>query len=501
MVASLWRAALVGLSVSTAALLGVAPAPVQPAAPPVPVGENPLQAPAQERAAALARPAIVYIKEKFTAYVFLADGILINKGWNSGKPFEIDATCTGFGVNPAGYIATAGHCVDITSRYGIKYDIVALIAAQIHETYPSFDVQKFITSCLDNCTMEGQLKGSPPDSEISVVGGATVDGSTQAQARPARVVEFRPFGQGDVALLKVDATDQPSIELAQAAQVQIGTPVLSIGYPGDTAQVTDPSLEPTNKDGQVSSKRTVDSGPVYEISAALTKGMSGGPTIGLDGLVLGLNSFKAPGETQPFNFIAPAGGLSELLNRNGVHNQLGPNDVTYRQGLADYFSGHYTSAIADFDKLLAVSPNQPQALQYKALAAKVREQFGDVQPPGPGVLRWVLIGIAGLLVLAAVATVPLLRQRGRHRRAESLGPLALDAVPGGVLPDGSAPRWVPSGPVYTGPLVVNPVAESPVPTATAEAAWPAARAGSCSNCGTARTPDARFCPHCGIPQS
>ncbi|MGH3873016.1 MAG: trypsin-like peptidase domain-containing protein [Pseudonocardiaceae bacterium] len=419
MVTSLSRAALVGLSLPAAAVLGVAPALAQPPSPPVSVGENPVHAPPQERAAALAHPAIVYIKAKFTAYVILPDGRSLNRLVNDFKPFTVDVACTGFGVSPDGYIATAGHCVDTTSRSGIKYNIIEQGANRVNQLYPSTDVQKFIDGCLDNCTVEGKLKDSPPDSEISVVGGAAANGSVQD--RPARVVGFRPFDEGDVALIKIDASDgpQPSIELAPSTQLQIGTPVLAIGYLADIAPRTGLKPELTNKDGQVSAKKSRDPVPVYEISAAVSAGMSGGPTIGLDGRVLGINSFKAAGEAH----IAPAGELVELLNQNGVRNQLGANDVTYRQGLTDYFSGEYTRAIADFDKLLAVFPNHPQALDYKTRAAIARDRFGDPIPPaqGPGVLRWVLIGAAGLLIVAVVAIV-LLRPRGRHRRAQPAGP-------------------------------------------------------------------------------
>ncbi len=482
MVTLLWRAALVGLSVSAAALLGVAPTAAQPT-PSVPVGENSLQAPPQERAAALVRPAIVYIEAKFTANVFGPNGTSLGY-LNDGKPWEVDVTCTGFGVNPDGYIATAGHCVDATGPNGIKYDIIAQVANQAHTLAPDINEQRFRTNCLAVCTVQGRVRGSPPDAQISVVGGATVNGSSQA--RPARVVDFRPVDQGDVALLKIDAIDQPSIELGDA-QVQIGTPVLSIGYPRGTTG--GPNPEPTNKDGQISSKRIGDPVPVYETSAALSAGMSGGPTIGLDGRVLGLNSFKLAGEPQSFSFIVPATGLSELLNRNGVHNQLGPNDVTYRQGLADYFSGHYTRAIANFDKLLAVSPNQPQALQYKTLAVKARDQVGD---HGLDVLLWVLIGIAGLLVLAAVAAVLLLRRRGRRRQTEPPGPIP-GPVPSGTVPEGSVSGWVPIG--------VPPPTTANVQPAPMLNESPTAGAGFCSNCATARTPSARFCPHCGTPQS
>ena len=177
--------------------------------------------------------------------------------------------------------------------------------------------------------------------------------------------------------------DLPSVELATDADVHVGTPLLSIGYPASADAVTDPSLEPSNKDGQVSAKKTVGSVPVYETSAALTPGMSGGPTVDLDGRVLGLNSFMPAGESQAFNFVAPASGLTELLARNGVRAELGPDDKAFRAALDAYYAGHYTDAIARFDKLLQVAPQHAQAQQYRTLAAKVRDRFGDV-PVAPG---------------------------------------------------------------------------------------------------------------------
>lgn len=487
---SLRRSVLVGLIVSFAALLGVAPTAAQP---PAPVGEDPMQAPPQERAAALARPAIVYIEAKFTANVLSPDGTSFAP-LNDDNPWEVNVTCTGFGVNPDGYIATAGHCVDATGPDGIKDDIITQVAKEVHRVEDSIPEEDFRTECLAVCTVQGRVSGSPPDVQISVTGGATGNGSPQAQ--PARVVDFRPFDQGDVALLKIDATDQPSIELGEA-QVQIGTPVLSIGYLEAT---TGPNREPTNKDGRISSKGPVGENPVpvYETSAAVSTGMSGGPTIGLDGRVLGLNSFKLAKESQPFSYIAPSTELSELLNSNGVRNLLGPNDVAYRQGLVDYFSGRYTKAIANFDKLLAVSPNQPQALQYKTLAVKARDQFGD---PGLSVLQWVLIGIAGLLVILVVVTAALLlRRRGRHRQTKApslLAPVGLPGVPGGWTPPGPMPGPVPSGPAHAHPVSdwAPNVAPAPMRNET-----PTAGVGFCSSCATELASSVRFCPHCGAPQ-
>ncbi|MGH3789718.1 MAG: hypothetical protein ACRDQ9_02760 [Pseudonocardiaceae bacterium] len=247
---------------------------------------------------------------------------------------------------------------------------------------------------------------------------------------------------------------------------------------------------------------------MYEVSAAMTEGMSGGPTIGLDGRALGINSFKIAGETQPFNFIAPTAGLSELLNRNSVHNQLSPNDLTYRQGLTDYFSGHYTSAIADFDKLLAVSPNQAQALQYKILAAKARDQFGDVsQVPW----LWIVLGIAILVVLAAISTAWWLlrrhrRDRNKHAEGTSLPPA--DGRPASSYESdaffregpglSTPPVWLP--PPRTG----EPYRAGSAPTAGFTRPAPAAKGTapgrSCPSCGNPQNPSARFSPDCGVHQ-
>src|SRR5688572_13338833 len=62
----------------------------------------------EERAAALARPAVVYLEQHWKGFVFDESG----NPFNGGSAYELTTRCTGFGVAPSGYIATAGHCVD-----------------------------------------------------------------------------------------------------------------------------------------------------------------------------------------------------------------------------------------------------------------------------------------------------------------------------------------------------------------------------------------------------
>ena len=346
----------------------------------------------------------------------------------------------------------------------------------------------------------------------------SLQGGAKGQALPARVVDARPFDQGDVALLKVETTDLPSVELATDADVQIGTPLLSIGYPASADAVTDPTLEPTNKDGQVSSKKTVGSVPVHETSAALTPGMSGGPTVDLDGRVLGVNSFMPSGESQAFNFIAPSSGLSELLSRNGVHNELGADDKAFRAALDDYYAGHYTAAIAGFDKLLQVAPQHAQATQFRTLAAKARDRFGDtpVAPapaPSSGLpldlsppAFWSIVGggSAGSHTLDGAADragAPSGQRAGR--RVAASGPSA-HALPRLRRGSRAGPR------ARTGLARHRPPGRDRRPqhperpgerSTPAPAAVLTAPREDCTRCGTRLAAEAHFCSTCGLPRS
>lgn len=508
------RALAVGTAALALTLVGTGSAFAQTPAPTPAPAPSPQQATPTERTAAEVRPAIVYLTEKFTGYVADETGTY----FNDGHPYELSVTCTGFGVNPDGYVATAGHCVDTTSPNGIRAEFIAAVAKEVVAAVPGVTLEDAINFGTANWTVEGQAKGSPIDTQISVVTGS-VQGGGKGQALPARVVDSRPFDQGDVALLKVETTDLPSVELATDADVQIGTPLLSIGYPASADAVTDPSLEPSNKDGQVSSKKTVGSVPVYETSAALTPGMSGGPTVDLEGHVLGLNSFMPAGESQAFNFIAPASGLSELLSRNGVHNELGPEDKAFRAALDDYYAGHYTAAIAGFDKLLQVDPQHAQATQFRTMAAKARDKFGDVPvapAPAPSsglpldlspVAFWSIVGGGGALAVGlGVLLVVLVRRRGRRSEPDAgvgfpLPPQPMPFPPYGAIPAQRLPQPAQQAPAWPGAASAGPTVDLTTVNGAAPAAVLTAQREDCTRCGTRMAAEAKFCSTCGQPRS
>ncbi|MGD1173186.1 trypsin-like peptidase domain-containing protein [Mycobacterium seoulense] len=415
------------------------------------------QAKPEERAAALIRPSIMYLVGEGYGLVRLPSGEVLSQfGRGSSMPFLASWNCTAFVVNPDGWVATAGHCVDPASATEL---ILKRAATEYRSQFPDAPESSDLATTLEwlqkNAKVEGDAPGQGPHVGITLMSGA---GTKLGDKVVANVVDFRPLGKGDAALLKVTKRNLPSSELDTDADVTIGTPVLAVGFPESTQNVTGPSLDPTYKSGKVSKKSIAGSNPAYEIDAAMTDGMSGGPTIGLNGKVIGLNSFAPAGETQPFNFIAPADGIAAILASKGVTPMLGPADRFYRKGLTDFYAGHYTDAIDEFDQTLAMSPGYPGLDELKTNAVNLRQQYGDVSSlSGRNLLWYIVVSVVSVLGLGAGLTFLWIKAHRRLRPAPGVQPLRL--MPSHEL-GADEPHF-------------------------------------CAHCGAEHHPSERFCPNCG----
>jgi hypothetical protein len=299
--------------------------------------------------------------------------------------------------------------------------------------------------------------------------------------------------------------------------------VLSVGYPGSTDAVTDASYEPTFKDGQINAEKTREGGllPVYEISAAMSGGMSGGPTVNLNGEVVGVNSFGITGETEAFNFITPASIVTEMLAQNGVTNELGPTDTAYRAGLDAYFQGDYQTAIDRFDEVLSLAPTHQQAQDWKVEASKALANQpetptgatggqGGEQPAadeGGGFPVVAVVGIVAAVVVIGAVLFLLSRRKGGPGAQQSPSPQPLQVV-GAPPPQGAeAARSIgfqPTAPVAPQASAPPPTVVPGPPPQVAETSPAAPSAGAtaehphfCPNCGFKLEADAHFCPSCG----
>lgn len=376
-----------------------------------------------QKTADTVQPSITRIKITWNTYVF--DDL--TKSWTK---IQVAGQCSGFIVDPDGYVVTAGHCLDpeLAAELAIE-----LRAKELYRQNRSFfdkkdvTLEELIAYGKANWEVEGRGENSTPQPKVEVLvpGGENSDDPT---SYTADVVDVDTTN--DVGLLKIAATGLPALELADEGDIAIGEQVFAVGFPGLRDAVTDPSLRPTFKSGSISDTEATRGGgevPVYETSAPMGQGMSGGPTVNGDGEVVGVNSYGTM-LNNDFNWIAPSSLVAELLERNGVDAQLDENDEVFRDALDAYYAGDFRSAAAGLEKLLASAPAHPVAL---ALIDEAKEQAQEQPAPVAPTSGLSLVPLG--LAAAAIATLTLSFLMGRaFARKTGGGAVTQPAAPLGL---------------------------------------------------------------------
>ena len=189
--------------------------------------------------------------------------------------------CTGFVVNPDGYVATAGHCVDpaggkdALQRAGRRLGAGELL----HQLLLPHRRRRRSPTTGSTPSSNGRSASNKIDSVVKVSWGASVSGVNVLKQKPARVLAYQRFNEGDGALLKVDETELNAIELADTSGVEINSGVVAVGYPAIIGNYTDLTSRRRSTPATCSSIKTVADGllSVFQLSAELSGGMSGGP--------------------------------------------------------------------------------------------------------------------------------------------------------------------------------------------------------------------------------
>jgi serine protease Do len=144
--------------------------------------------------------------------------------------------------------------------------------------------------------------------------------------------------RSDVAVVKIEGTDLPTLKIGDPAKLRVGEWVIAIGSPFN--------LENTVTAGIVSAKSR-DTGellPFIQTDAAVNPGNSGGPLINVRGEVVGINSqiFTTSGSYAGISFAIPideAMKIAKLLRTQGkvVRGKIGVliGEVSDRSGQRD----------------------------------------------------------------------------------------------------------------------------------------------------------------------
>jgi serine protease Do len=173
-----------------------------------------------------------------------------------------------------------------------------------------------------------------------------VDGASEVTVKLSDRREFTAKVLGsdsvtDVAVLRIDAKDLPTVKLGNPGQLEVGDPVLAIGAPY--------GLEQTATQGMVSAKGRSLPGdssvvPFIQTDAAVNPGNSGGPLFDGQGKVVGINSqiYSQSGGFQGLSFAIPIDVALKIKDQivatgRANHARLGVSAQDMNQALAESF--------------------------------------------------------------------------------------------------------------------------------------------------------------------
>lgn len=453
---------------------------------------TPASSDASIEVAALVQPSVVYETVTWSGYVYDR----YNRQYLADTPFTVTTQCTGFVVNPDGYVATAGHCVDPTGgKEAIRQQAAEWAIESYYDLGGVLTVEDVIGDYrVDILGTDDQVHRNQAERQVAVSWGASVSGVDVQKRKPARVIAYQAYEEGDGALLKVDETELNAVELADTAGVEINSGVIAIGYPAIIDSFTDPDLTPTFDPGTVSSIKTVSQGllSVFQLSAELSGGMSGGPTVDAEGRVIGVNSAHFVGE--PFNYAVPAERIKELMAGAGVENTVSETTATYREGIRAYFEGDRDAAVSALESVLEEQPANGLAESYLEKAQDLPAPAEKPSDDGSSPVLWAAVAGGVLLAIGGgIAGLVTLLRRGRRPEAAPVvtayqpapAPAPTTAAPSVASP---APSPAPAG------FAPAPAPQAAPAAPTAVATVPATH---CTSCGQRQQEGMPFCGGCG----
>jgi len=327
-----------------------------------------------------------YVMEQASPSMALVYSIIDYEGtfyvpWPSGTEnytvtHYIAAMGSGFFVDPNGSLVTNGHIVFCLSQKDYAEDpytrdyIIRDASATLVDLYRELtqeDVQ-----IIYDYNRQRAVIGHMSRSTYVIPGEAEGDVIKYRSGLSATVVNADPFLGRDLAILKVELSNTPSLLIGDSDDLEMGDEVYAIGYPGVAAfkpQLSSAALlVPYVTQGVVSDKRPTRQGTSsIQHSASTNHGYCGGPLLDGNGAVVGVNDVGSINELglEPAtsDFAVASNVLRDFLGENGVTNYLGNATVQYRRGLAYYFARMYDSAKEQFDAAAALFPYDTKAGQ------------------------------------------------------------------------------------------------------------------------------------------
>ncbi len=392
----------------------------------------------------IAKPAVVQIANIITGEMTIQASLASTLGAPeiAGMYYEftIGFGGSGFFVTDDGYLITNGHVAkpdnELVAYYGISQvaDLVywdAIIYSweylygytptesevesyydEILYSYYNGDYESLVWDLYVTNYKGGDLKMDNVKYHNYVQTGDAVGTEDQVkqQGEAATIIDTLyegDFDSRDLALLKVDGSNFPTVELGDDSNVNIGSDVYVIGYPAIVEEATgyftdvEANLEPTITKGIVSAKKElIDGTEAFQTDASISGGNSGGPVLDSDSKVIGVATWTISeyGGAESYNFMISVDNVNSLLDRNNVVPNKGITTEKWEEALEQYSNKCYTFAKEDFEEVKDLYPDNIDVDDFISKCQEAIEN-GEDECIGDNNIWYIVGGVVCCVVL------------------------------------------------------------------------------------------------------
>lgn len=324
---------------------------------------------------------------------------------------------SGFLIHPSGYIVTSAHVVGRTrDQASLERDlrrngaIAALVRHFSVETLRSAHRAGGLDPYVGPLAAGGSLHGVRVVNQVELSNG---------EVFPFRVRVYSPplAERGkDLAILKIERRNLPSLPLGDSDAVGVGESIWSVGYPALASSSDeviggwlsrDSDLEPTFNPGTITAIKTdLANTPVFQSNVAIYRGNSGGPAVDRRGAVVAVSTWGHT-DAEQIKFLVPVNVVKELLAAASIPASPGGEfNRYYSKALDSAAAGLWEEASKELASAARVFPNSPDI-------ARLRRDVERGLKAKPAVRTDVAVAVAATLLLGAAAAFWLVRRRPR----------------------------------------------------------------------------------------
>ncbi len=295
---------------------------------------------------------------------------------------------TGFIVTPDGYLLTNAHVVETdeeTLYMNFAYNTLADYVTQavqnfeqslfeltgVHAAQEDID---FLAQSFYSVLAQGMQVSNLSVEYLGFMGSVTQGSDAGTKAVK---LDLRKKGEGipgkDVAILKLDKTNLPTVTLGDDSFIKTGDSVYAMGYPAvatvnGTFNVEQAIQEPTLTSGLISAKKQMAGGwSILQTSADIHGGNSGGPLFNAAGEVIGINTFgmleDSGASASGMNFAVPISIARQFLNELNITPSESQFTTEYKKAVVLYTAKDYRGAAQLLRKINEISPGIPVVVE------------------------------------------------------------------------------------------------------------------------------------------